>query len=465
MKKTFLLAVGLLAAQTSAWAQTEFSNFSAVGRGGVLNTFAHDYEALGINPANLGQSTSIVAFTVLEGGLGASSQALTKDTFRKFAALSTTEDLTLSERKDLAKAFTNDNVLNAGADLTTLALSVYVPKIGGFAFSNRQRVLTHAGFNQNFAELVFLGQDASVYDQFKPDETVYVSQLFAGTEIKASWVNEWSFAFGRELISLPAFHVYGGAGYKYLQGLALYEFSAQSGSVNAYRASSPLLDWNYESYLDNPNFNYKDMDGMLSPVGKGHGIDVGLSAEVAKVVKLAVSVTDIGQMTWTNNLLQGEDKGFTLPSDSDRAKEYNFEDAAEAMKTIVDSAIVFSPVSALTTKLPTRFRAGAGVKVGKVLELGVDYVHALNKAPGNISQDFIGLGLDVMPLPFFRLSTGVSTGAGDKVNLPIGFAIVTPVYEFGISTRDITAPFSETNPGVSTAMGFLRFRIGKPKVL
>ncbi|WP_242922903.1 DUF5723 family protein [Pontibacter liquoris] len=465
MKKTFLLAAALLVAQASAWAQTEFSSFSAVGRGGVMNTFVHDYQALGVNPANLGRSTSLVAFTVLEGGIGASTQALTKDTFRKFTALSGYEDLTLEDRRNMARAFTSDNVLNAGADLNTFAISVNLPKIGGFAFSNRQRMLTHVAFNKNFAELVFLGNDAEVYDQFQPDETVFVSQLFEGTEVKASWVNEWNVAYGRKIIDLPLLNIYGGAGYKYLQGLALYEFSAHSGKVNAYRASSPILDWDYEGYLDNPDFNYKDPDGLLSPVGKGHGFDAGLSAEIVKIVKVGVSVTDMGKMSWTQNLLQGEDKGFKLPNNPERAQEYSFEDAADVMKTIVDSAIVFTPVNELTTSLPTKLRAGVGVKLGKIVEVGVDYVHPLNNAPGNITQDFVGLGVDVMPIPFIRLSTGVSSGAGDKVNLPIGFAIVTPVYEFGISTRDITAPFTRSNPGITTAMGFLRFKIGKPHIL
>lgn len=464
MKRFLMLAAVAFTAQTAAFAQTEFNSFSVTGRGGVMNTFVHDYQAIGVNPGNLGRSTSIVSFTIGEGGVGASSQALTRKTLKSFLEVANNTELTLEERRDLAKAFTSDNVLNAGADVNTFAISVNLPKIGGFAFSNRQRALGHVAFNKNFSELVFLGQDAQLYQDFAPGQTVYVSELFEGTEVKASWVNEWNLAYGRKIIDLPTLNIYGGAGYRYLQGMALYEFSAKAGEVKAYSAASPILDINYERYLDDPQFTYKAADGLLSPVGRGHGFDVGLSAEVLKIVKLGVSVTDIGNMTWTDNLLEAQDKGFKLP-EYDGAEEYNFEDAADMAKTIIDSALVFSPVNEITTALPTRFRAGAGVKLGNKIEVGVDYVKALNDAPGNITEDFVGLGIDVKALPFVRLSSGVSTGAGDKLNLPIGFAIVTPVYEFGVSTRDITAPFSDKNPGGSFAMGFLRFKIGKPKLL
>lgn len=459
-----MLAAAFAGVQASALAQTELNSFSVVGRGGVMNTFVTDFQAIGVNPGNLGRSTSIVSFTIGEGGVGASSQALTRTTVNRFIEAAQSNELTLAARRDLAKAFTSDNVLNIGADVNTFALSISLPKFGGLAISNRQRALGHVAFNKNFSELVFLGQDAELYQQYAPGQTVYVSKLFDGTEIKASWVNEWNIAYGRKIIDLPLLNIYAGAGYRYIQGLALYEFSSKGGEVKAYSAASPILNIDYGDYLNDPKFTYNDADKLLSPVGRGHGVDVGMSAEIVKIVKVSASVTDIGKMTWTENLLQAQDKGFKLPK-HDGSEEYSFEDAAEMAKTIIDSALVFNPVNELTTDLPTRFRAGVGVRLGQRVEVGVDYVRALNNAPGNISEDFVGLGIDLKPFSVFRLSTGVTTGAGDKLNVPVGFAIVTPVYEFGISTRDITAPFSENNPGGSFAMGFLRFKIGKPKVL
>lgn len=69
---------------TPALAQNELSNFSATGRGGVVNTSAVDYQALGINPANLGRErSSLVACTVGEVGAKVGSQSLTKRQLNK----------------------------------------------------------------------------------------------------------------------------------------------------------------------------------------------------------------------------------------------------------------------------------------------------------------------------------------------------------------------------------------------
>ncbi|HEY4652307.1 MAG TPA: DUF5723 family protein [Pontibacter sp.] len=467
MKKVLLAAAALLAGQATALAQTESSSFSVVSRGGVQNTFVHDYQAIGVNPANLGRSTSFISFTIAEFGAYGSSQAFTRATLKNAFKLASDEAISLEERMQLARAFTSDNVLNTGADVNTVAFSINLPKIGGFAVSNRQRMLGHVAFNKNFSELLFLGQDAGFLKNAKPDEIIYVSEVFQGSEVKMTWVNEWNLAYGREIIDLPLVNIYGGVGYKYLQGLGLYEFSAKGNNIKAYNAFSPVLDAAYDEYLDDPKFNYNSADGLLSPVGRGHGVDVGLSAEIIKIVKVSASVTDIGNIRWTKNLLEGKDNGFTM-EDLGRtgAEDGNFwKDAAGMAKEIVDSALVFSPVSEMKMNLPTRFRFGAGVKIGQRLEVGVDYVAPLNKAPGNIADDFIGLGIDFSPVPVFRLSSGVSSGAGDKVNVPFGFAIVSPVYEFGIGMRDVTAPFTKNNPGASFAMGFLRFKIGKLQVL
>ena len=60
-----------------------------------------------------------------------------------------------------------------------------------------------------------------------------------------------------------------------------------------------------------------------------------------------------------------------------------------------------------------------------------------------------------------RLSGGLSGGAGYKTNLPLGLTFATPVWEAGVSTRNVVGYFTENNPYYSAAFGFLRFKIGK----
>ena len=72
MKTVCLLPLAaLLALPAAVRAQNELSNFSATGRGGVVNSFAEGYQAIGVNPANLGRNgQATVSFTVGEVGVG-----------------------------------------------------------------------------------------------------------------------------------------------------------------------------------------------------------------------------------------------------------------------------------------------------------------------------------------------------------------------------------------------------------
>ena len=45
-------------------------------------------------------------------------------------------------------------------------------------------------------------------------------------------------------------------------------------------------------------------------------------------------------------------------------------------------------------------------------------------------------------------------------NLPLGITVVTPIWEAGVSSRDVLGYFSENSPYYSLGLGFLRFKIG-----
>src|SRR5436190_2815456 len=100
MKKTLLTALLTVAAAGSLFAQNELSNFTATGRAGVINTFATDYQVIGINPANLGRSSnSLFAFSVAEVGAGVGSNALTHAQLNKFI-YNSGDKLTQEEKQD-----------------------------------------------------------------------------------------------------------------------------------------------------------------------------------------------------------------------------------------------------------------------------------------------------------------------------------------------------------------------------
>src|SRR6476620_3427905 len=107
MKKYSLLIL-MIACSSLAMAQQEYSAFTAAGRG-VATTFVTDYQAIGINPANLGLKRTYdnkqVTFGLMEIGMSAYSDALSKSELKKSATTFNSTDFTYQEKIDAANNF------------------------------------------------------------------------------------------------------------------------------------------------------------------------------------------------------------------------------------------------------------------------------------------------------------------------------------------------------------------------
>lgn len=471
MKHLSALIPAALLLATPALAQNELSNFSATGRGGVINTFAEGYQALNINPANLGrESGPRVAFTIGEIGAGVGSQSLTNTQFKKLI-FNSSDPLTATERTELVNGLTSDNTLNFNADVTAVAFSVRLPVgFGGLAFSAHQRLNGHLAFNRNGADIVVNGRNASIIRQYydangnstKGNPPPQLSAVLDGTVIQLAATNEYNVGYGVQVLSVPGVvRLTAGAGYHYIQGIGVADARfGGGGGLAAYTALSPVFGFSYSPSLQgNANFNYEN-GGDLKPVGTGHGFDVGVAAELGKVIRVGASVTDLGTMTWKGNLLTVNDQQLRYPQ-YDGTTDYNvIQGIIDQFANDTKSLFTYQPSREYKAQLPTKLRLGGGVRISEYFEAGLDVTVPLNKVAGNLPSTFVGAGLDFKPVRWLRLSSGVSGGAGYRANLPLGLTIVTSVWEAGLSTRDVTGYFSEKSPYVSAALGVLRFKIG-----
>ncbi|GAB3650573.1 DUF5723 family protein [Hymenobacter agri] len=467
-----LLAAGL-ALPFAARAQNELSNFSATGRGGVINTFASDYQAIGINPANLGRNPNFrVAFTVGEVGAGVGSQSLTKTTFKNLL-FNSSQSLSPADRTMLVNQLTGDNVLNLNIDTNLLGLAVTLPSgLGGIAFSSRQRVAGHLALNRNTADIIVNGQNADIIRQYYPTPNTsgnptptnpnapLISTVLDGTSIQAAVTNEFNVAYGVEIVENTGFHLSLGAGYRYIQGIGIADVRSSGGALTAYTSLSPIFDVNYGALASNTaNFNYEAGSG-LKPVGHGNGFDVGLAAEVGKIVRVGASVTDLGSMTWTGNVLEASDQKLQQVSSTGVQSYDVLNEIARQFDADNRNLFTYETARERTSALPTKLRLGGGVRISKLFEAGLDVTMPLNKVAGNLTAPFVGVGFDARPLSWLKLSSGFSGGAGYGKSLPVGITLVTSVWEAGISTRDVVGLFSESSPYSSVALGVLRFKIG-----
>lgn len=464
---SLLLALGL-ALPGAVRAQNELSNFSATGRGGVINTFAQNYQAIGINPANLGRpGEAMVAFTIGEVGAGLASRSLSKSLL-KHLIFDSSQPIGPAEKAELVKGFEGENALNFNADATTFALAISLPNgLGGLAISNRQRAGAHLALNHNAADVIINGQYAASVQPYYPANSTQpgnqppplLSAFLDGTAIQLAWTSEYNISYGLPVLSLPGLKLSVGAGYRYIQGIGIADIRVSGGNLSAYTALSPIFNIDYGKLAGSSQFNYATGSG-LHPVGKGHGYDFGVAAEVGKIVRLGASLTDLGSMSWTGNVVTASDQQLQRTS-SPGVDTYNVvKEIAQQFDTNQSNLFTYQAAQDRRAALPAKLRLGAGVRLSSLFEAGVDFTAPLNKVAGNLTAPFLGLGVDFRPLSWIRFSSGVSGGAGYGTSLPLGLTLVTPVWEAGLSSRDVLGYFSEKNPYYSVALGFLRFKLG-----
>jgi hypothetical protein len=464
--KYFLLTSLCLLSTIAAFAQNEGSVFTATGRGGAVNAYARDYQSIGINPANLGLKHDYkVAFSIAEVGVGLGSQSLTSTQLSKFIS-SIDENLTSTDRQEFTNAFAQGNSLNMQLDATYFGLAVMVPKIGGFAASFRQRIMTHIGLNRTFSEILFQGKNAPIYqDPTFSDQTAgnepTLSTVFDGSKLQIAAFNEFNLAYGVQLIDSDVLKLSAGVGYRYIQGLGVLDLQASSGSFTGYNAMSAVFNVNYGNLPTNdPNFNYVSAKGTFpfyKPAGTGHGFDIGIAAEVVGKVKLGLSVTDLGRVKWKNNLLQAQNQPLQIVQ-SDGIQTFNI--FSEAATIIGEGLLSYQSGGEKTVSSPSKLRFGAGFSPTEKVDLGFDFTLPLNEVAGNLPAPFAGIGLGYTPVKFIRLNTGFSSGAGYGWNIPAGVVFDFKIYELGFGTRSLNGFFTDKNPYTSAVFGILRFKLG-----
>jgi hypothetical protein len=491
----FFLILALLFVSTITYAQTEYVAYPSTGKG-VSSTFVTDYHALGINPANLGWQKypdKKITTGSTEFGLSIYSSALSKQDLRdnivgviKSGSL---DSLTREQKIEAAKSFGgSDFAFNF--DNNIFGFSYQSPKFGGLALSIRTRASWGSNFNADFSDILFQGKHATYFDSLSYDsggDTLMVandgtygdstgtvisghasvplnlSDLLAGTYLRLSWNREYHIGYGRQLLDLDSnVIIYAGIGAKYIQGIAYFDLSSEDGELKMVSAMSPGFDINYGmTALSNPSAIPPGSASNLfkSSVGQGWGIDLGAHVLLFKKLHLAVSVTNIGEMTYTGNVYEAQDTLLLRFSGAGLA-DMNITNSVPEM--LEESGLLkINGSESFTAALPGTFRMGGSIELGKITHLGIDLVAPFNDVPGSFNGFSWGVGGDLkLAKGAITIMTGVTGGGGYDLQMPVGinFALRGGSYEFGIASRDAVTFFKDNAPTLSMAMGFARVR-------
>lgn len=467
----------------------ENAAFTETGRGASF-TFVTDYQALGINPANLGFGNRYdKKYTLGIGQAGASlySEGFTKE--QLWQGITDIEgDLTLEEKQQAGLDFaSSDYSLNFF--VTALGFSINTENAGNFAFAVNVRGSYFSTFNSTGASQLFNGYLDPYFDQWEvqdddgntsvipnggpnsdrindvilgfasADSVRLASDLYRDSRVKAMAFTEFNFGYGRHVYETDEISIYAGVGLKFLQGLFVADINTEGGRVvDAYTAASPGLGIDLGNEQEN-NPSFQDGSGY-SPVGTGFGFDLGLTAEIADQFRVSASVTDIGSITFDGNVYQSADAP-VFDIETQGIDSYNVFNNFDSFVGD-DGAFPWVGKREQKVQLPTQFRTGLGYFHDEKLRIGLDLAFPLNEEPGNIEKMAFAFGAEYLVASSVSLSAGI--GAGDnfgfRVPLGVNFVVGEGSWELGVASRDMMYFFRDDRPNLSVVMGLLRFRFG-----
>jgi len=478
-----LLTVATLSAALNATAQTEAADFSRIGFAGALTTAVSDYQCVGINPANRSfrpqtdayeLSTPISfgiyrkkrswAFTLAEGGFAAHSDALSRGSLWQTLFQSESFDFTFEQKRQAAREFAN-NGLRTSVDIILFGAAYQSDNWGGIAVTARERVAATFALNDALSRLVFEGRYFEYFDSsavnFNGDTVGYstnpqpFSTLFEGSRLALTWYREYALSYGLEVISTKSVRIYAGASAKYLQGYAYLDAFASNGELFARSALSPLFGINYGK-ATTPSF----IPGNdFVPVGTGWGADLGLTVTVGSQWSAALSVVDLGSVHWTGNVFRAQDtvlNGLT----SEGFVNYNLFEQAPKI-TGDGNFFQWGGLQTATTQLPTRIRAGVSYRRNSKIRYGVDVIAPLNTSAGSLGQAIVSAGVDIRPVVWLTVSSGVGAGGNMGPFIPVGVmaSLLDGLWEVGLQSRDILTLVATRRPVISLCIGLTRLRL------
>ncbi|MCB9187704.1 MAG: hypothetical protein H6599_00340 [Flavobacteriales bacterium] len=494
MNKLFTLM--FCAISVNALAQYEISSFTSTGRGGATS-FVTDYQACGINPANLGWDAEFEEkrFTMgtTELTFSIHSEALSKDELRsEFKSIiqnKSGESWTIDEKKQAGRDFANSGFA-INADVGSFGFAFNSEAFGGIGFRINDNFNSYTRLNETTSDMLFMGKFSSYFDSLvyvnpdtfdttvianydiqDPDSIANVANGFAnlpsmigeilnGSEMRLSWTREYNLSYGRKIFGKDdVIEVFGGIGVKYIQGFAMINVQSIDNDLTAFSSVTPFFNIDYGTAAQQNPSTVAQSGFLPNSVGGGFGMDFGADLLIKNKLKIAMALTNIGSMTWKGNVYSMNDT-LVIDTYSEGLNNYN------VLQTISDlsgddGVFSWEGEQELKQKLNTNFRFGASILLGEIAQLGVDIIAPMNdESPASLERAIIGFGGDIKPIPWLRISAGFLTGGNYDFSIPLGLTVITNsgTWEAGIASRDAITFFTQNGPTLSLSTGFMRFR-------
>lgn len=452
------------------------SSIRGMGMGRTFNASSRSVDALGINPANL-ELDDVLPLTILpfQFGMRVSSEFLSYDLYQNYftgvpdpskPGSRIKRHLTTADENTLLSGFPDvGSFIRSDVEAQLAGLSVRLGKLGAIGFAVTEHFGTNMAMSKDYFRMAVMGLDStgSNYN-------------LSGTNLAAWWWREYNISYANRFpVDLPFLSdLYFGVGYKILRGYALLETEKYNSSfgttINPTDAANgypyPTLKGNFDfltrragaDFLDSSK--HADFSPFADPAGKGNAFDFGLSGELMSGLRVAVSVTDMGSITWDKNTKEAAGAGqISINDPLSQTGQDSLKNAIAGKERAVGS---------FSTSLPTTLRLGATFQSEKLpflnwlpgrMLLALDYNQGLNESMGNTKKPRLSAGMEYRLIPLIPLRTGISMGGGDNFRWAIGFGLDLYALSWDLSTENFGMLFSPKSFNMFSIATGLRVRL------
>lgn len=445
-----------------ASAQVDMGVPVATGMGGAGTTLLKDWEAVGVNPANLGfKKTKRLSVGALNYGLSIQSTALDLENLST-AFFDTKKSFGTEAKQKFIQLFSADGGIKSNFNINWLAASVKIPKIGGFAINVRDRISFSTQLNSQLTDVLFNGTNSNIFSGALPTS----AELFDGSTTEYLHYRELNFAYGTKIAELgkkddkgkKKIDLFAGIGYKILWGIGNTNIAAANGNFTARSAYSKSFDINYGVVN---NYQLENASNLFNSAGIGAAWDFGATLVFDKSIKFAASIIDLGSINWKRNVLEASNDTInTLLPTEDGISNFDLSNQTDLLYGS-NGILNFKEAGDYKTQLNSKLRLGTGIALSKNLEIAYDIVFPLNELNTNLKTSYFAIGGQYKLLDLVTISSGYSGNETYGYSVPFGLKFATfGITEFSVATNDIlTYLRNDRNTHFSLAVGVLRFNI------
>lgn len=485
MKKIISVSFFLFAFVLNVNAQ-QIASTRLTSLGGLSTAVSTDIDAIGTNPANLmALSRGTVAIEFMPFTINAGSDFLSLDLYNQYMTgqVDSTGNtggkyLTDQDKQNILNAFPG-GVGNFRMDLNVrdFGLSIRLLNFAlGFAIDDKVGIRSQIP-NSPFSFVMYGLPWGSTLS-------------FNGITLQSFWYRTYSVDYAMRLPDIlpsakkivSSFEV--GIGLKYVTGFSYSSMQTTNTSIYADSANhafdvnmgvsstragliSRIISKSSKSEVGDTSVSFNP----FAPQGTGLGLDIGVTARVVNFIKIGISFTDIGSISWSKDVINttGADTsfsygGFSPANPTIPGSKSNLDSLNDAFRDYFKNKD--SVGSSFSTRLPTKMNIGASIdldelfpKIPGQLVLGVDYHQGFNDQFNNSTTPEFIFGLEWRPIYQIPLRTGLGFGGtyGFRWSVGIGLDMGWD-FDIGIGTFNaMTAPTAAKNVAISLTFMKLRF--------